>query len=71
MFSSGQVYFKILEVPFAKLAFKTLLPNVITFLIFAHSAIFLSSHVEFVCELESAFFPEKAQSEALVSELLI
>lgn len=40
VFSSRQVYFKILEVPFAKLAFKILLPNVIAFLIFTHSAIF-------------------------------
>lgn len=34
-----QVYVKILEVPFAKLAFKTLL-NVIPFLLLAHSVIF-------------------------------
>lgn len=40
VFFSGQVYFKTLEVPFAKLAFKTFLPNVITFLKFAHSSIF-------------------------------
>lgn len=39
VFSSGKVYFKILEVPFAKLAFESLLPNVIAFLMFAHSAI--------------------------------
>lgn len=39
MFSSGQVYFKILGVPFAKLAFKILLPNVMPSLTFTHCAI--------------------------------
>lgn len=40
VFSSGQVYIKILEVPFVKLAFKILLPNVIAFLICVLRAIF-------------------------------
>lgn len=54
MFSTGQVIIKILEVPFAKLAFKTLLANVIMFLLFVHCVIFLQ--VGFVYDKKSAFF---------------
>lgn len=54
MFSIGQVIIKILEVPFAKLAFQILLPNVITFLLSIHCVIFLQD--EFVYEQEKCFF---------------
>lgn len=57
MFSTGQVIIKILEVPFAKLAFKTLLANVIMFLLFVHCVIFLQ--VGFVYDKKSAFFLKK------------
>lgn len=57
VFSTGQVIIKILEVPFAKLAFKTLLPNVIMFLPFIHCVIFLQ--VGFVYDKKSAFFLKK------------
>lgn len=48
VFSIGQVIIKILEAPFAKLAFQILLPNVITFLLSIHCVIFLQD--EFVYE---------------------